>query len=390
MRISNGEGMLFQNVLPSCTLEPSQGARVRARKRDNSREGSALLVVLLMAGILLLASTALMALTTHASFRMRRHLLSAKALAIAEAGIADMIGRLSANYTLWQGSTNSTSFADGSFSVVAETLSGGNVLITSRGTAGTITRTASIELLGTDRDRNDMLFSLNGAILSGGDIRFRTAAFTIRGHVHSNQEITSASGAHNGNLFAGIGDNSSATLTAVGTIGSLQGTHMPGAAIRELPEFNFDSYRQLAQDGGIYMEGSQTLANWNGTPANGIVYVNGDVRIRNNSSLVGTLVVNGDIRLENNFTQTAFASGMPAMLSTGNVTMGNRGQIDGLVYAVVNVYIDNNVDVMGGIISGGFTEINNNADIYHPTVLPPWDPLQPAVSPEVIIGGWLQ
>lgn len=358
--------------------------------RIRRREGSVLLVVMIVSAVLVLAGTSMVALASNASFRMRRHMEASQALNVAEAGIADMIGRLSDNYTQWQDSTNSASFGGGAYRVVSETTAEGNVIITSEGTVQNARRIVAVELLGTEQDRNDMLFSLSGAILSGGDVRFSTAAFTIRGNVHSNQKVTSSNGAQNGNLYASLTNNAPATITAVETIGDLQGNHVVGVEKRELPTFNFDSYRQLAQSGGIYLEGDQTLGDWNGTPGNGVVYVNGDVRIRNNSSLVGTLVANGNIVIENNFSQVSYASGMPSLLATGNVTMGNRGTLQGLVYAGVNTYIANNVDVLGGIISVGYTDVNNHTDIYHPTTMPPWDPLQPAVPPEVIVGGWLQ
>jgi len=363
---------------------------MKHRHNWSGQDGSVLLVVMLLCSIMMLASAAMVALSANAGVRMRRQLQSVQALQIAEAGIADMIGRLRGNYLLWQDSTNAASFAGGDYRVVSATQPGGNVIVTSTGRLGSSMRVTAMELLGTDRNRNDDLFSLKGAILSGGDVRFSSSAFTIRGNVHSNGSITSSNGAQNGNMYAGIGDDSPAIVSAVNTIGDLQGTHQPNTTVRELPTFNFDSYRDLAQSDGLYLEGDQVLRNWHGTPANGIVYVNGNVRVRNNSSLVGTLVANGDITLENNFTQTEYAAGMPALLATGNVTMGNRGQIEGLVYAGINAYVSNNVVILGGIMSVGFTEINNNADVYHPAVKPNWDPLQPTIPPDVIVGGWLR
>ncbi len=367
-----------------------EGHSMQRQTHDSRQDGSVMLVVMIICGILMLSSAAILAMAANSSFRMRRQLHDAQALQIAEAGIADMIGRLSENYVSWQNSTNTASFAGGRYRVTSRTNPGGNVLIESEGSIHSATRNASVELLGTDRDQNDTLFSVDGAILSGGDVRFRTAAFTIRGGVHSNQRVTSSSGAHNGDFFAGIDNDSPGHITAVGTIGNLNGQHTENAPARELPSFNFDSYRALAKSGGIYLEGDQTLRNWNGAPGNGVVYVNGNVTIRNNSSLKGTLVANGDITLRNNFTQSAYSSGMPALLATGNLNMDNRGRIEGVVYAGVNTYISNNVNIMGGIISVGFTDINNNSDIYHPSEYPDWDPLQPSIPPEVIVGGWLR
>lgn len=359
-------------------------------RRLSEKDGSALMIVMLVSGILMMAGAAMVGLASNATFRMRRYMRDSQALNVAEAGVGHMIGRLSTDYLTWQDSTNSGTIGNGSFAVVSQTMPGGNVIITSEGTVGDVTRVVAVELLGTERDRNDGLFSLDGAILAGGDVRFDTAAFTIRGNVHSNQEITSAGGAKNGDFYAGITNDSAGTITAVGSIGNLGATLVPNSAFRELPAFNFDSYRQLAIDGGVYHDSSQVFKNANLTSPNGIIYVNGDVSIQNQSSLVGTLVANGNITLANKFTQTPYAAGMPALLATGSLHMGNRGRLNGLVYAGVNVYIENNVDIIGGIISVGFTEVQNQTDIYHPVDSPPWDPLQPAVPPEVIIGGWLR
>ncbi len=359
----------------------------------NSRDGTVLIVVMLVSMIMLMAVTSMMTLAGNASFRMRRMMIDAKAMNIAEAGIADMIGRLTTNYWHWQDNTNAAQFADGSYVVVSQTLGDGNVIVTSTGTVDGVSRVTAIELLGTERDRNDLLFSLNGAILSGGDVRFRTAAFTIRGNIHSNQEITSGSGADQGD-FLPASNATEVVISAVGDIapgwegGNVTYSSEPDP--RELPEFDFDSYRQLAIEDGIYIDGDLDERHWNSAPANGIIYVNGDVVLSGNSSIHGTLVVNGNVTFQNNYSQTAFAEGMPAVLSKGSVDMSNRGRIEGLVYAAVNVYVNNNVDIDGGIISGGFTEINNKTEVTHPSDYPDWDPLQPDIPPEVIVGGWLR
>jgi hypothetical protein len=364
---------------------------MRKQKTTKSRDaGSVMLVVMLLSAILMLASAAMGVIASNAIFRMRRLMVTSQALHIAEAGVADMIGRLSENYLAWERSTNTASFAGGTYRVVTTPTVGNGVIVTSVGEIGSQTRVASVELLGTERNRNDSLFALDGAILADGEVRFRTAAFTIRGNVHSNQRITSATGAQNGDFYANITNNAPGSITSVSTIGDLKGTHFPGSPVREIPAFNLDSYRELALNGGIFYQGNQTLKGWHGRPANGIVYVNGNVTISNNSSLVGTVVATGDITIENNFAHTAFSAGMPAFLTNGNLKLDNRGRINGLVYAGGNVLIANNVDIIGGIISRGYTDINNHTDIYHASAMPDWDPLQPSVPPEVIIGGWVR
>ncbi len=364
----------------------------------SSRDGTVLVIIMLMAGILLMAVTGMMALASNASFRIRRMTTDAKALNIAEAGIADMIGRLTTNYWHWQDNIYAADFADGSFHVVSRVQVGGNVLLVSTGTVGKISRVTAVELLGNERARNDSLFHVDGAILSGGDVRFRTSDFTIKGNVHSNRDITSESGADQG-VFEPADGFDECFVTASGDIGELNNVTTNRVAPRELPEFDFDGYRQLAlsdtypvdaEGRPAYLEGDQDIRHFNARPTNGVIYVNGDITLRGDSSIVGTLVVNGDATFRNAFSTERYADDMPAVLVTGSIYLGNRGHIKGLIYAGCNVYIQNHVTLDGGIITVGYTEINNRTEVEHSTEPPPWDPTQPDVPPEVIIGGWLR
>lgn len=355
-------------------------------KDYEGRRGSTLMTVMCLSIVLLFASMVMAYMTNQSIARSRRINNGAQTLAIAEAGIADMVARLSTNYNQWSDATNTSTFGGGSFTAVSATQSNGNVVITSSGTLDGITRTTVMELLGTYQDLNDDLFSLDGAILSGGNVTFDSAAFTINGNVHANGDIISSGGAKNGDF------TNTAVITANGTIGDLDATLQPGSPTRTLPTFDFDSFRELAITNGIYYSNTVTLANWNGTPSNGIVYVNGNVTVKNHSSLCGTLVANGDITVINQFNHTAFqgTTNMPALLSTGNIDLDNRETYNGVIYADGNVIIRNNMTCHGGIISGGYTDIKNKVTMNQPNGYPPWDPLNPSVPPEVIVGGWLK
>ena len=350
------------------------------------RRGSALVTVMCVSAVLLLASMVMAYMTRQALARAQRINTGARALAVAEAGIADMVSLLSTNYNMWRDATNTANFGGGSFTVVTRTQTNGNVLITSAGTLGGVTRTTIMELLGTLQDINDSLFSLDGVILSGGDVRFSSAAFTINGNVHANGSVLSANGAQNGDF------TNNAVISAVGSVGTLDATLQPNSPERVLPTFDFDSYRQMATNGGLYYSNSMTFNGWHAFPSNGVVYVNGDVTIANHSSLVGTLVANGNITVINHFSHTNFPgqTNWPALLSAGNFTLQNREDYYGIIYAGLNVSIQNNTTCHGGIISGGYTEIRNHATMHQPGAYPPWDPLNPSVPPEVIVGGWLR
>ncbi len=357
--------------------------------RTKRTEGSALVVVLGVSMVLMLAGITLLILSRQSLHRIQRTTYYSQAQAAAEAGVADMVAKITQNPTIWRNATNSALFlTNGRYNTVSQPLTNGNVLITSDGIYMGVSNRTIVEILGTVQTRWNDLYNTNSAILSGGDVRFSTAAFEIDGDTHANQNVTSSSGAQNGTIDGDI--------TACGTVGNLttSGNVVTGAPPSQIPPgnpFNFDSYRQLATNGGVYFATGQTM---NGTPisapTNGILYINGSLTIGNNSSFAGTIVVNGNVTIKNHFNHTQLTSNMPAILCTGTITIENHTTLNGLIYAQVNVIVQNNTTINGGIISGGFTDISNSTTVRYGGIYPVWDPLNPTVPSDVIIGGWLK
>lgn len=359
-----------------------------------SKAGSVLVAVLGVSLILMLAGVTMVVLSRQSMHRIQRTAHYAQAQAVAEAGIADMIAKLGTNYTAWQ-NTNYTAlfFTNGAYYVTTELQTNGNVLITSDGIYMDASNRTIMELLGTVQTHWNELYDTNSAILSDGVITLATGAYDIYGNVHGNGNVSLANGDVYGNVSAGGTVSGSSGVT---------GTISNGAPLSPIPPagpFNFDSYRQMATNGGAYREGNQTLS---GDPiaspvpvngiSNGVLYVNGDLTIANNSSFAGTIVVNGNVTIVNHFTQTDFpgTSNMPSVLSTGTITIQNHTTLSGVVYATGNVILQNNTTIYGGVISGGYTDIRNSIEIHPGTGYPAWDPLNPEVPPEVIVGGWLK
>ncbi|MBU4200123.1 MAG: hypothetical protein KKG09_06700 [Verrucomicrobia bacterium] len=354
----------------------------------NGHEGSALITILGVSLILMLAGLTMVVLSSQSMHRIKRTVQTAQAQAVAEAGIADMVAKLGSNYSLWQNATNAATFlTNGIYYVRTELQTNGNVLITSDGIYMDSSNRTIMELLGTIQTHWNELYDINSAILSDGLITLATGAYDIYGNVHANSDVILANGDVYGNVSAGGTVSGSSGVT---------GTISNGAPISTIPPtgpFNFDSYRQMATNNGTYLEGNQTLSgNPIASPANGILYVNGTLTIDNNSSFAGTIVANGNVTIVNHFTQTSFpgSSNMPSVLSTGTIDIHNHTTLNGVMYAVVNVILRNNTTINGGVISGGYTDIRNSIEIHPGTGYPAWDPLNPEVPPEVIVGGWLK
>jgi len=357
---------------------------VRTPKARAANQGFALVIAMGILTLLLLATLALTTMTNQASFRVRRINRDAKALACAEAGVADMIAKLGTNYVYWENnSINNTNFEDGAYSVVSQKKTNNNVLITSVGSFGSSQRTTVVELLGTTQDANDDLWDIDGAILAGTYITFSSAAFSIIGNVHANGNINSESGAKNGDI--------SGTVSAVGTIGDLDGTLRPGSPTRVLPVFNIESFRIMAVNNGVYYPTNKTFSGVTISSPNGITYVNGNVTIANKSALNGTLVANGTVTIDNKFDQhTAVNANYPAIICKGTLDVNNRTRWNGLLYSEGNIILRNNMDVQNGVIARGYVDVKNHVNIIKGTDYPPWDPLNPTVPPEVVVGGWLK
>jgi len=277
----------------------------KGRERAGNMAGSVLVAVLGISMILMLAGVTMVVLSRQSMHRIHRTAHNAQAQAVAEAGIADMVAKLGANYTLWQNNTNAAAFfTNGAYYVTTELQTNGNVLITSDGIYMAASNRTIMELLGTVQTHWNELYNTNSAVMSDGDVRFFHRRLDD-GRRYSRQPGCRGipQRPERDDERQCLGRRHGRRLES-----HPPGTNNPGAPPETVPPtgpFNFDSYRQLATNDGVYLEGDQTLS---GKPitnsANGILYVNGDLTIQNQSSFTGTIVVAGDVDIGNRFTQT--------------------------------------------------------------------------------------
>ncbi len=351
--------------------------------RPGARSGSALITVMGLILLMLLTTATVTLMTGQSAFRSRKTLRASRALAIAEAGIADVIDRMHTNYAAAIGIQYGNDYAGGHFDVTTSLdAASGNILISSVGRFDEETRTTRLELLG---DRYAMWDALLGecAIVAGGDITLETAAPDITGRVHANRNILHSQGniRVNGNLTAG----------GVVQIAPQPGyVAVPGHAPVVIPNFlPFDAWRQRAIEGGLYYNGTQKWNKIDLRPGNGIVYVEGDVEVNNQSSMVGTLVASGSITINNRFDQTPFAARWPSLLAGVDVKLLNRNRYTGAIFAGNNIETRNNKVINGQLIALNNVSVENAAEIPFQTTAPVYSP-DGRPAPDIVVGGWLR
>ena len=353
------------------------------KKRVTSSEGSILLIVTGIAALLLVSGLAFTSMAGNATYRVMRIRDHAQAQAIAEGGIADMIARMRTNYNMWVGATNAVTLAEGAFVVETELLTNGNVLITSVGTVGGVDVTTVVETLDANTDPRDTSWTFGEGLLADGIVVMETGAPEIDGDAHSNSLFDMDNGDITGNLTS-----ADQVIVNHGTVSGATLDSDDGITSVEIPGFDFAAYRTEAQSGGLYYSSSQ---NFTGTvtPANGILFVDGDVTFSNRSVMNGVIVASGNIYIHNQLTQNQVA-GWPAVLAQGLLELHNRNVYNGTVYGGTGITFRNNRTVNGSVISRGPVSIRNNLQVNSNASPPPWSPYDTGGVPDVVVGGWLE
>lgn len=350
------------------------------------REGSVLMIVVCMIGVLAMSGVTMTWMTGNTAKTARTMQSTARALSIAEAGVADMLTKLSTNYYYWQTKAFATNYDGGYFSVSNLLYANGHILISSSGTYGDETRVTTLELLGDQYSAWRALMGSYGGIIAGGDVFLRTAALTVNGGVRCNKSITHANGTPTIN-----GD-----LAAVGTISytALPGfSAVPNAPAIVVPNYlPFDPWLKLATNGGLYYGGNMNFIGANLNPSNGVVYVNGNVTFSTKpSSIRGTLVATGSITVDNRLAQTPYNTAWPSLLAGTDINENNLNSYVGVMFAGNNINIINRRDIRGCLIALNNVTVENGTTISPPIAPPAFDPTNTNnPPPDILIGGWLK
>ena len=365
---------------------------MKAMELAKQKSGSALITVLCFTAILLLTSFTLLAISGHSMAISGRIREDASVLALAEAGVADMLDKMGAgvsNYYHWIGQTHSQSYGEGGFTVHAsQNTNTHRVLVASTGAIGDNRRTTVLEILGHMIERNDTALGVGGVILVEGDLHLHDGAGSIEGNVHVNQNIIALTGASK--PVDGIVTVSGDYAGGINATGGVE----EGADQRDVPDFlPLTEWEDLAKDDGLYYDRDTTWSqNTTLEPNNGIVYVAGNATFRNKSTLKGHLVAAGDISHGQNFTHVPVNTNYPAMLAGGDIDLRQRGEgYHGVVWAAGDIWIGQKKTIKGALIARGNMHLQNNVTLTPLEAMPAWMPETVVTQDvEIVIGGWIQ
>jgi hypothetical protein len=351
-------------------------------------EGSALVIVMCICGILLIVASSLMAMSTFATHRVMQFRKGAQAQAMAEAGVEDALDRLSHNFPKWRESVIETNFGNGSYVVTITTNGKTGALIESVGWCEGKDRVTVLETLGHWRTAwNTNIFGEYGIFAEG--LIDANGQGILYASLHSGTSVEIAPGA----LITGS-VNSEGTVKNQGTVG---GEITENVDTIECPTFNFEYFKMLATaGGGDVLVGDQT---WNTVidPPSGIVCVDGNVKILNGAIIKGSVVATGEIDMQGghviHMPIVIAGETMPSLMSINSDVSVRSGQtLYGFVYAKGDVMINGGDTIYGGVIAGGIVDARNDWVVY-----PGDGEIPPGINPgdggevtRIRIGAWIR
>lgn len=170
------------------------------------------------------------------------------------------------------------------------------------------------------------------------------ATFYIDGDIHSNGSvsISPASGTVTGRVEG-------RTTVYVNKWTAKVGAEVPGADIIDMVDFSGVLDKVLPK----YYPRIEPASTFNAPSGMqhivGDIYVNGDVKIKNQCTITGNLYVNGNVTMSGG-TPVCVIKG--SLYATGNIMFGNGIQVEGSVIAGGNI-----------VCTGNMTAVNNNAEV---------------------------
>lgn len=305
-------------------------------------EGSVLTVILMMSVVMSILAGALAHLVQMNSKNSYRDEKSLKALFLAEAGFAETVSILNADWDNRASVENygTTSLSDGTYTTsYFEDSENERFQIISTGQVKGVSRTVRAEVQYID---NTEAFEFG--VFANNDFHM-TNYINVTADVHTNRDINLGGTSQ---LYGIASASGSVNLSS----GAGATTVYEGVLEKIFPTFNFNVYYNLADPSDRYT-GDTEFKDVVLAPANGVIYVDGGVYLDGSVQLTGCIVATGSIVSRADLTQYALPE-LPALMSRdGSITFYDDVDIeDGIVYSgAANVVIREDFIIRGSVIA---------------------------------------
>ncbi|MEA3488826.1 MAG: hypothetical protein U9R44_00585 [Candidatus Omnitrophota bacterium] len=282
----------------------------RTGRRAKCQKGMVLILVMSFMALMIMGAVALSTMIQRDVGLIRRAKEKEQAILVAEAGIYHALAKIRQDgfesRADFEGSLDTGDYSV-SFSEI-----GGRHLVTSTGEVSGVSARVSAELKSPFDDTVFHNFSTAGNNI-WIKVHTNVTAASIKGNIHANNNVNLVSQPHS--HLAITGDyTSNAKVSATGLviegnkhdqndnkdddieINSLtddQATVYEGEERINIPNFDYQKYKEAAEDSGDYYSSNQTFNNETLSPGNGIVYVDG------NATISGTVILNGGMIADN-------------------------------------------------------------------------------------------
>jgi len=310
---------------------------------DRARAGSALFTVLIIMGVLGMATASMLYMSMQQPFSVKRTRDQLRAQATAEAGANISYAMLSTNFSLKDNPAAfpETTYRGAKFDVTITTINPTAVVLTSVGIYNSATSTVAMDVLN---------------IATNPPVGSQPASVGLYTYA-----IASGTAIDGGNSNAGDGINGDVKApTITDRKNKITGTKTIGAVdVSNL--INLTPYLNAAIANGTMFSSSQRFRDYV-APGNGIVWVQGDISLK--GSVTGCFIATGDISANGGFTLTKVGNYPALMRQNGNISMNNNS-LEGLIYAQQgSVYLGGNASIVGTIIAAGTVSFSGCAQVF--------------------------
>jgi cytoskeletal protein CcmA (bactofilin family) len=311
-----------------------------------------------------------------------------RAIAIAEAGVAQTYSVLATNWGLRYNNSvfPPSNYGGGTYDVTVQVPAGNSnqAILVSTGFYSTVSASVMADLYnygatngGGGGGGGSGQGAYGYAIVSGGTMtwsgsgdvvlgpgakihsndRFKmTGSGGVEGNISSTVKIWLTGSSHiTGNAAAPVFDTSGSCITGSKTTGSV-------AAVA-IPNIDLTPYYNAALASGQVYNGNQHFSSGNVAPSGGIMWVNGNLRISSSGQMIGCFIATGNIDITGSGDQIKVAN-YPAFVSRdGDVDLAGSGQTHGLIYVRIGDFdTSGSGNHIGSIIVGGTYDASGSGD----------------------------